>query len=442
MQELAITYRLLLFVPLIAAVILSFGALLMRVIRLARYPGFGGRYDRELRFPPRGPALIAAAVAALCVLAPAVIGIRLHYASAQRSAEYADVSSGSVVLQEGGSAVTPALPPPVTTAPQPRGDAVTTAPDPSVPGTRFSDAPPPPAWDADRRDLVPLDPVTHRYRHTRRIDPDAVWAGSWPDALAEVDVLFVHAHPDDESLDFAVLMAALARQGATIATLLLTDGESGLDRFPHRAEHPGYASRRLSGEELRLVRIQEARRALSILGSDYYIRLGLPNHPYNGISDELTLEQVLTAWGGEQALVSVLRDVLHAVRPRLVVAPDGPSQAREHFEHEATGYLVRRTVNEALSEGWGPDGYLVSVDPFQRQFYPEAIAIPSAPRGEDLRGVQRAALSQHHTQADASVIGVRRLGDLPWEYYQSVFWYGEHSLGSLIGARERIVARE
>ncbi|TVR28772.1 MAG: PIG-L family deacetylase, partial [Spirochaetaceae bacterium] len=292
------------------------------------------------------------------------------------------------------------------------------------------------------RDLIPLDIDEHSYRHTRKISPQQVREGIWPQAIDSVDVLFVHAHPDDESLDFALLMAALARSGLRIATLLLTDGESGLDRYPRRSDYPGYESRLLSGEALREVRIQEAQRALSVLGSDYYIRLALPNHRYNSLTDVLPLPQLLNAWGGETALVQTLLDILARLRPRLVVAPDLPSQARDHFEHEATGYLVRQAVEQAVRKGIGPQGYLVSVDPFQKQFYPSAVAVPRSPRGQDLRQVQRAALSQHHTQADASVIGIRRLADLPSEYYQPQFWNLPESLGNLIGAREAILARE
>ena len=437
MEAPAIAHIALLFIPLILGVGVGVTLLLMRVVRLARFPGFGVRFDSWFGFVPRWLQLLGWLFALGFALVPALVGV-------------------SLLLPERATELEPPRqqrPPPDGAAPQatatPQAPAASGAPPPikrdraavtAVPSR--PDASEAPTAPEAYRDLVPLDIDEHGYRHTRQITPEQVREGNWPEAIDSVDVLFVHAHPDDESLDFALLMAALARSGLRIATLLLTDGESGLDRYPRRSEHPGYESRLLSGEALREVRIQETQRALSVLGSDYYIRLALPNHRYNSLADVLPLPELLNSWGGEAALVQTLLDILSRLRPRLVVAPDLPSQAREHFEHEATGYLVRQAVQRATHKGIAPQGYLVSVDPFQKQFYPSAVAVPRSPRWQDLRRVQRAALSQHHTQADASVIGIRRLADLPSEYYLPLFWHLPESLGSLIGAREAILARE
>ncbi|TVR06502.1 MAG: PIG-L family deacetylase, partial [Spirochaetaceae bacterium] len=280
---------------------------------------------------------------------------------------------------------------------------------------------------------VPADLARHAILTPLVFGPEELASGVWQQTVEPVDALFIHAHPDDESLDFAVLMAALGRRGLRIATLLLTDGESGIDRYPSRTVPAGYPAGRLAGETLRTVRVEETRRALAILGSDYYLRAGWRNHPYNRRADELPLDAIMAAWGGEEAVVTQVAQVIAALAPRLVVAPDGPSEAREHFEHEATGVVVRRAIEMERAAGRGPGAYLISVDPFQRELYPDAIAIPRAPWGEDLRAVQGAALSQHHTQADASVIGIRRLLDLPFEYYRVVHWGLEESLDELLG---------
>ncbi len=427
MEAPAIAHIALLFIPLILGAGVGITLLIMRVVRLARFPGFGVRFDSWFGFVPRWLQVVCWLIALSFALVPALVGVSLLLPEAATPS----------VTQERDAA-----PPPAAdgVAPLIKPDSAAAA---AIPGrTDRPDARAAPTAVETSRDLVPLDIDEHGYRHTRIINPQQVREGTWPEAIDSVDVLFVHAHPDDESLDFALLMAALARSGLRIATLLLTDGESGLDRYPRRSDYPGYESRLLSGEALREVRIQEAQRALSVLGSDYYIRLALPNHRYNSLTDVLPLPQLLEAWGGEAALVQTLLDILARLRPRLVVAPDRASQAREHFEHEATGYLVRQAVQRAVHKGIGPQGYVVSVDPFQKQFYPSAVAIPRSPRGQDLRQVQRAALSQHHTQADASVIGIRRLADLPSEYYLPLFWHLPEALGNLIGAREAILARE
>jgi LmbE family N-acetylglucosaminyl deacetylase len=414
------------FMPLAIAVLTGLAAVILRMVRLSRFPGFGGRFDPELGFLNRTPRLVVCGILICFVLVPAVIGISLRLNRVRPTPHRKAISEMTPAPHETGSSVqaddSPTFDSDLTAGESVMGPTVTTsARHPSV------------------RGQVPFDLQRWAYRQTLRIDPGTVRDGTWPQEISRVDVLFVHAHPDDESLDFAVLMAALSRNGMTTATMLLTDGESGLDRFPERPEFPGYPQRRLSGAALRDVRIEEAHRALRVLGADYFIRLGLPNHAYNGTADRLSLNGTLRAWGGEASVVQTVTEVIMALGPRLVVAPDVASEAREHFEHEATGYIVRRAVENTLSDGTGPHAFIVSVDALQKEFYPEAVAVPRAVGSRDLREIQRAALSQHHTQADASVIGIRRLTDLPSEYYLPVFWNLEQSLGELIGADEPII---
>ncbi len=435
MIETILSYSGLLFLPVIALAAFAVTSFLLRLLRLARYPGFRRRFDPELRFLTRGPKLIGLGVVLLCVLVPTVLGILLPPKPTRRVAV---VDSHESALRW-ESVV--------------EGDTDPAAPaTEALPPARPAAAEPPPAAEPRRptpadisesiRDLVPLSLEEYGYRTTVQVAPGAFEEGALPQMLSTVEVLFVHAHPDDESLDFAVLMAGLARRGLSIGTLLLTDGESGVDRYPYRATVPGYEDRTLTGEALRETRIREAEQALRVLGADYYFRMALPNHPYNGTADERDLKEILEAWGGEEILVERLSALIRAAGPRIIVAPDLASDAREHFEHEATGYLVRRAVEKLLSEGEGPDGYLVSVDPFQRELYPVTFGVPKRGPAADLGKVQEAALSQHHTQADASVIGLRRLVGLPAEYYLPVFWGLEESLGSILGLDEELVARE
>ncbi|MFP4430031.1 MAG: PIG-L deacetylase family protein [Spirochaetaceae bacterium] len=432
MVETVLSYSGLLILPVIVLAAFAVTSFLLRFLRLAKYPGFRRRFDPELRFLTRGPKLIGLGVILVCVLVPTILGVLLPPKPTRRAA-VAD-SHESVLPWESmvdGDTRTAARP---TDAPGdlPPADATSTEAPPGLPAEISESI----------RDLVPLSLEEHGYRNTVQVPPGAFEEGALPESLSSVEVLFIHAHPDDESLDFAVLMARLARRGLSIGTLLLTDGESGVDRYPYRAGVPGYEDHPLSGRALRDTRVREAEQALRVLGSDYYIRMGLPNHPYNGIADERGLEEILEAWGGEELLVERLVALIRAAGPRFIVSPDLASDAREHFEHEATGYLVRRAVEELRFQGEGPDGYLVSVDPFQREHYPVTFGVPKRGQAEDLGKVQRAALSQHHTQADASVIGRRRLVGLPAEYYLPVFWGLEESLGSILGLDEELLARE
>ena len=242
-----------------------------------------------------------------------------------------------------------------------------------------------------------------------------------------VDILFIHTHPDDESIDFGVLMARASASGKRFAVVLFTDGESGLDQYPRRQVGGIYPDTRLSGEKLAKVRVKEAEKALSVLGCSLYIRLGLSNSSYNRQSDVLTLKAKIRQWGGERSVENALYDLIIRLKPVLVVSPDSASKAREHFEHEAAGWAAKRAVDLVLAEhGNTVKAHITSVDPLQRGYYPDSISVNAMLKDEEsglsFRGIQALALSEHKTQRDASVIGVEVLSNFRSEYYQERFW--------------------
>lgn len=239
----------------------------------------------------------------------------------------------------------------------------------------------------------------------------------------QADFLFIHAHPDDESLDFGGLMAMAAGSGKRIVEVLFTDGESGLDQYPRRIVGGLYPAGDLSGSELAGVRVKEAAAALQILGAETYIRLGLPNHPYSSVAQELSISRVIKSWGGEERVLSRLLELIRGYRPKVIISPDGPSRAREHFEHEAVGYLTKKALaGLKLAGDKFVMGHLVSVDPLQRGLYPAAFKLEVMGRNIPFRFQQLQALKAHETQRDASVIGVEVRANFKDEYYNLEFW--------------------
>ena len=244
----------------------------------------------------------------------------------------------------------------------------------------------------------------------------------------KADMLFIHAHPDDESLDFAGLMAKAVRHGKRVVTVVFTDGESGYDQFPNRGIDGSHPARDLHREELARVRVEEARSALSFLGSELYVRLGLRNHPYNTVKDVMPVSDVIGNWGGEQWLLSRMREVLEGFKPEIVVSSDFNAVAYEHFEHKTVGRLIYSALRSLREEGKDfVKGYLVSVDPFQaRNLYIEMEKIDMMEKdsysGLSLREIQCAALKEHRTQGDASCIGLELLPNFRWERYSKVYW--------------------
>jgi LmbE family N-acetylglucosaminyl deacetylase len=249
----------------------------------------------------------------------------------------------------------------------------------------------------------------------------------------KTDILFIHAHPDDESIDFGSLMAKASRSDKRIVTLLFTDGESGLDLYPQRKVGDIYPARILKGGALSQVRVVEATRAMSILGSEMYLRWGLENRPYNTQRDAVPPEEVVRGWGGEQQLLNRLIEVLEGFQPTIVVSPDSRSKAYEHFEHEAVGQLVQMALERLRSGGKSyVKGHLVSIDPYQVDRYTGVTAVDAQVQDRETgfayRAIQALALKEHVTQRDAAVIGVGRLSHLPQEFYKILFWDLEDSL--------------
>jgi len=244
---------------------------------------------------------------------------------------------------------------------------------------------------------------------------------------ARADALFVHAHPDDESIDFGVLMSRLAASGKRIVSVLFTDGESGLDQFPDRPTGGIYAERDLWPEELGAVRPLETRNALSVLGATSYVRLGLKNHPYSTSRQALSNRALMSAWGGEEAIVRRLVELIEGFAPRMVVSPDSAhAGAYEHFEHAGVGYVVREALRRVRLRGrHRVEAVLRSVDPRFRASYPEAEgidALESIPGGAaSARSVQVLALREHRTQRDATVVAVESLTSQRRELYMADF---------------------
>ncbi|WP_319476160.1 PIG-L family deacetylase [Marispirochaeta aestuarii] len=245
-------------------------------------------------------------------------------------------------------------------------------------------------------------------------ETDGISSLSDKESGERADILFIHAHPDDESIDFGALMAHSDFKDLDTALVLFTDGESGIFQ-------EGYAGPR---GDLSTLRLAEVQRALCILGNDRYLRLGLKNHPYNSISQEMSPREVMMIWGGEERLVSQIETLIRRFEPIVVVSPDGPSQAREHFEHEAVGLVVAEAVSRLRQEKLAyPLAHLVSVDPRQKEFYPDAAAFPRA----GVTDIQRKALKSHATQADASLFAVQMIEEYDHEYYQIKFWHLDQS---------------
>jgi len=266
-------------------------------------------------------------------------------------------------------------------------------------------------------------------------DEEGITVASLPDVYGprdtieyfDADYLVVHAHPDDESLDFGTLLARLDAAGLQGVVVLLTDGQNGRDQYPRRDIGGLYPAYDLSGRELVEVRVAEARRAMAHLGVDAYVRGMLPNFPYNSITDQLTVTEVLDRWGGLWAIVDALAEVVVGFSPELVISPDVPRGPFEHFEHEATGVIVATMLDSLRTSGLSTvRGHLMGIDPLQTAHYGNLVEISpwdlDTASGAAFRTVQLRALAEHRTQRDSSVVGIETRLAMSAEYYAVGFW--------------------
>jgi N-acetyl-1-D-myo-inositol-2-amino-2-deoxy-alpha-D-glucopyranoside deacetylase len=102
-------------------------------------------------------------------------------------------------------------------------------------------------------------------------------AAEYPVYLMAIDserVLFVHAHPDDETLATGSTIAALVDSGAAVTVLTCTRGELG-EVIPPELRH-------LSGAALAQHRLGELRAALAILGVTDHRILGAADARWQG----------------------------------------------------------------------------------------------------------------------------------------------------------------
>jgi N-acetyl-1-D-myo-inositol-2-amino-2-deoxy-alpha-D-glucopyranoside deacetylase len=179
-------------------------------------------------------------------------------------------------------------------------------------------------------------------------------------------VLFAHAHPDDETLSSGGLVLWLVARGVRVALLTATRGERG-EVVPRLSARMGDGGQRLTA-----VRVDELRRATSVLGiSDAYL-LGTPPARAAGlmprryadsgmrwVTDTLagpadeTTQDALTAADPADVRTDVLA-LIRSIRPDLVVGYDDLG-GYGHPDHRA----IRRAALEACRDSGTPFAELV-----------------------------------------------------------------------------------
>jgi N-acetyl-1-D-myo-inositol-2-amino-2-deoxy-alpha-D-glucopyranoside deacetylase len=173
-------------------------------------------------------------------------------------------------------------------------------------------------------------------------------------------ILFVHAHPDDETITTGAAIARCVSLGAAVTVVTLTLGEEGDVLVPELGQLSSAHADQLGGH-----RLHELADAMAILGvSDHrylggagrFRDSGMAGSPANGhpraLARTLSESGVFDRAVFDDA-VDLLGEIIGEIGPDSVVTYD-PNGGYGHPDHIAT----HRITTEAVARGGAPEGRL------------------------------------------------------------------------------------
>lgn len=156
-----------------------------------------------------------------------------------------------------------------------------------------------------------------------------------------VDILWILAHPDDESFGSAGTMAWAAERNLRTAYICATRGEVGQIRDPALA----------TPDTLGAVREQELRLAMSHVGLSELRMLGFRDSGMENTEDNAHPQALIQQ--PPEAILTHLVGHIRDLRPRTVVT-FGPEGVYGHPDHVMVGKIAARAVELAADETWLP----------------------------------------------------------------------------------------
>jgi LmbE family N-acetylglucosaminyl deacetylase len=157
-------------------------------------------------------------------------------------------------------------------------------------------------------------------------------------ALLKTDLMFVGAHPDDETGAAATLAYYARGRRLTVATVYCTRGEGG-----------GNMVGTQSGAALGLLREVELRDALSILGVRHLFFLDQLDFAYTE-----SLAATLHRWNREESLRRLVR-LYRTLRPEVVITMNPAPVPGQHGHHQAAGVLATEAFDAAADPARFPE---------------------------------------------------------------------------------------
>jgi LmbE family N-acetylglucosaminyl deacetylase len=190
--------------------------------------------------------------------------------------------------------------------------------------------------------------------------------------LMDVDIMFVGAHPDDDTGILATFARYLLDEGFRGTVVTATGGDGG-----------GNAIGLQAGPSLALIRKEEERRALELVGVDSPSFLALPDFYFT-----LSAEEAEKKWG-KSFVCDVVRHV-RLERPEVIVTMwPGPGT---HGQHQMAARAATIAFEKASDPSFCPDHlereFLRPFTPLKLYYYdrggPTAVEIPTSDMSKSL----------------------------------------------------------
>lgn len=174
--------------------------------------------------------------------------------------------------------------------------------------------------------------------------------------LMDVDLMFIGAHPDDDGGVTATLARYVLDGGHRATVITLTGGEGG-----------GNATGRETGRSLGLIREEEERRSLGMVGVTSPHFLGLRDFYFT-----LSAEETERMWGGQAFVCDVVR-LVRVRRPEVIVTMwPGPGT---HGQHQMAARAATLAYNSAGDANYCPEQIKEGLSPFtplKLYYYPDS----------------------------------------------------------------------
>jgi len=165
----------------------------------------------------------------------------------------------------------------------------------------------------------------------------------------ERSILFVHAHPDDESVGTGATMAHYAALGVRVTLVTCTLGEEGEIHVPALARLAPAEADQLGG--YRIAELEAACRALGV--TDHRFLGGAGRYRDSGMMDTPANSHPRAFWGADlDEAAGELLEVIRETRPQVAVTYD-PIGFYGHPDHIQAHRVTMRAVELAAAEGLG-----------------------------------------------------------------------------------------